>query len=523
MLGIGWVLLLAAASAVLCVALAVRLRHSPRLAWLWGAAGAPATPKVERTLPLGTTAPVQRQTAPLQLQPVPVPAAPWPMPDSIQVREPLAEADTGQAQGFYAEVADLLKAQLDIDPARHDLHRTLLDVLRAAGHAEEYVRQAEAYYERTSGGDAYWEGIALAGRDLAPDNALFGDAPGTGTVKKFQRFYETVSQTRLNEALRTMNTCYEDAQRDPAFARDLSKAMADGARRPTPLTPMPLAGGERAGATIFVKREDVRATNDDQLINAIGQALLAQRLGRKRMVSATRDGIHGLIVASVAARHDMSCTIYMTEVAYRRHFARVLQMRRIGAEVCTVTPAPQVDAAWQTALQSWLNDTANTFYVSSLESGPHPFPLIVRDFQSIVGQEAQIQLHAATGAGPTAVVAGVMDGYVGLGLLHAFLGEERVALYCVEPPATVEGGTGARYLREHGWLRATRRVRYVTATDEDAMQAVETLFRATGMCIPLEAARTLAYARRIAVSKERSRSVLTLIATPEERPALPPS
>ena len=516
----GWLVGLAIAGAVLLAA-AFAFRHyhvlrrlrpgppgdapefppaQPQAALPTDGAGA-RPPKVERTLPLGTTVAIKGPT------------------EGIQVREPLLEADVIQAQGFYREIADLLTKQLEAEPARLDLHRTLLEVFRAAGQGEEYVRYAQTYYERSSGfADPHWEGIARAGRELLPGHELFDGIPGSKAPKKFQRFYETVSQIRLHEALRALSASYDAVRVDPAFSRDLLSAMTDGAHRPTPLTPMPLTAGDRAGATIYAKREDVRAANDDQLINAIGQTLLALRLGRRRVVTATGDGIHGLAVASVASRHGLECAIYMSEPDYRHHFARVLQMRRIGAEVRTVSPAPNLDAAWQAALQAWLNDSATSHFVSNLESGPHPFPLIVRDFQSVVGQEATIQLQAASGGAPSAVVAGVADGYVGLGLLHAFLSDERVPLYCVEPPEATAAAAGARFLREHSWLRATRRVQYVTATDDEAMLVIELLFRATGMAVSIESARSLAYARHLATAQEQTRSVLTLITSPEDRP-----
>jgi tryptophan synthase beta subunit len=470
-------------------------------------------PRTDRdTLPLGTAVP--------RLKPKHRPLLPR-TDEGIQVREPLVDADTTQAAGFYREIAELLTAQLESDPGRLDLHRTLLEVFRAAGHVEDYVRYARMYYERSLGSaDPHWEGIAHAGRELVPGHGLFEEDPQTHTPKKFQRFYETVGQTRLHAALREVSTSYEEARRDPAFIDELQKAMADSARRPTPLAAMPLASADGPGATIYAKREDQRLANDDQLINAIGQTLLALRLGRKAVVTATRDGIHGLAVASVAGRHGVKCTVYMAEPAYCRHFGRVLQMQRLGAEVRTVAPAPQVDTAWQAALQGWLNDVANLHYISSLESGPHPFPLIVRDFQSVVGQEAMAQLRAATGGAPAAVVAGVADNYIGLGLLNAFLAEDKVALYCVEPPTEADKRSG-KYLREHNWLQATRRVQYVTASDDEAMQMVEALFRSTGMCIATEAARTLAYARRLAAAADPGHSVLTLISTPEERPIAP--
>lgn len=461
------------------------------------------------TLPLGTRAP--------KLKPR---VAPPSLADGIQVREPLAEPDVGQAQGFYREIADLLTGQLESDPGRLDLHRTLLEVLRAAGQADEYVRHARNYYERTNGGiDAHWEAIALAGRELMPGHALFEQIAGFGP-KKFQRFHESVSQPRLQAALRELGDGYEAIRNDPEFPAEVARAMAEAVRRPTPLTPLPLAE-DRSGASIFVKREDVRASTDDQMINAVGQVLLARRRGIRSVVSATRDGIHGLAVASAAARQGFECTLYMTEPAYRRHYARVLQMRRLGAELRSVASAPAVDAAWQAALQHWLNDAAATHYVSSLESGPHPFPLIVRDFQSLVGQEARIQLQQAAGAAPAAVVAGAADGYVGLGLLTAFLTPERVPLYCVEMPGAEATAADGRYLREHQWLRATRRVQYISATDEEAMQVVDTLFRANGMAVQLEAARTLACARKLAAGLAPADSVVTLLSRADEA-VLPP-
>lgn len=468
--------------------------------------GAPAPVRVERTLPLGT-----------RVRPLRTPPGGRAESESIQVGEPLRDADAKQAQGFYHEVAELLMAQLEADPARLDLHRTLLEVLGAAGNSEQYVRQAQLYYERSLGVDGHWPAIAATGRELLPGHGLFEDGPGA-QPKKFHRFYESVSQPRLQAALQAMRESYEAARADPAFEAELYKALADGARRPTPLTPLTLAAGDRSGATVFAKREDVRAAHDDQLINAIGQTLLGLRLGRRRIVSATRDGIHGLVVASVASRHGLDCALYMSEPAHRRHYARVLQMQRLGADVRIVPAAAQVDAAWQAAMQDWLDRCETTHYVSSLEAGPHPFPLIVRDFQSVVGQEARVQLQAATGALPAAVVAGVADGHVGLGLLHAFLADERVALYCVEMPAADAASAGARYLREHGWLRATHRVRYVNASDADAMQVVEALFKSTGMCVALESARTLAHARQLAGTLEPGGSVLSLIGSPEERP-----
>lgn len=436
-----------------------------------------------------------------------------PEPPGIQVAEPLLEADAASAAGFYREVADLLQGQLERNPARLDLHRKLLEVYGAAGEVEAYVRCAQAYLERCEGTpDSHWPEIARVGRELLPGHEAFATTEAGRAAPRFQRFYEAVSPAHLQEALRATSAAYEVARQDPSFAAALHQAMADTLRRPTPLTPLPLLPEGLGGAVVYAKREDGRGADDERLINALGQTLLARRLGRTRVVTATRDGLHGLAVASVAARIGVECAIYMDEASHRANHARALQMRRLGAEVRTVPASDGAEAPWREALQSWLEDTGECHYVSSLAAGPHPFPAIVRDFQSVVGQEALLQLRAAGGRPPRAVVAGMGDGYIGLGLLNAFLGEDGVALYCVEAPAADR----PRQLREHGWLRASRRVQYVRATDDEAIEVVETLFRTSGMCVPTEAARTLACARRLAAAQEDG-IVLSLLARCDDR------
>ena len=458
---------------------------------------------VEDTLPLTAGARHRHRS------PAPTPA-PAPHPEGIQVAEPLLEADAAGAAGFYREVAALLQAQLERNPARLDLHFKLLEVYGAAGETDAFVQSARAYLERSKGTvDSHWPEIARMGRVLLPGHEAFAEADGGRPPVRFQRFYEAANPARLKEALRALGAGHEAARQDPAFSEALGKATADMLRRPTSLTPVPLVPEGLGGAMVYAKREDQRGAEDERIINALGQCLMAQHLGRSRVVSATQDGLHGLAVASVAARLGIGCVIYMAEPNYRRHYARTLQMRRLGAEVLTVPPAASGEAPWLAALRGWLEDPDATQFVSSLAAGPHPFPAIVRDFQSVVGQEALGQLRAAGGRPPRAVVAGMADGYVGLGLLNAFLAETDVALYCVEaspddPP---------RHLREHGWLRASRRVQYVTATDDEALDVVETLFRASGMCVPTEAARTLACARRLAAAQPDG-IVLSLMASP---------
>lgn len=460
---------------------------------------APARPAraVEDTLPL---TPKARRSIP-------------PPPESrIEVAEPLLATDAAGAADFYREVADLLQAQLEATPGRLDLRRKLLEVYGAAGEADAFLHCARQYLEQCGGApDPHWAEIARMGRALLPDQEIFADgAPARGPAR-FHRFYEAVSQSQLQDALHAVSTAYDQARRDPAFVAALQKAMADTLQRPTALAPLPLVP-EGAGAVVYAKREDGARPDDAQLINALGQALLAQRLGRSRVVTATRDGVHGLAVASVAARFGLGCTIYMDESGHRRHYARVLQMRRLGAAVRALDPGSNAEGAWLAALQAWLDDTAESHYVSGLAAGPRPFPAIVRDFQSVVGREAQAQLRAVGGRPLRAVVAGIADGYLGLGLLNAFLSDDAVALHCVESHAAER----PRQLREHGWLRATQRVRYENVGDAEAIEVIEALFGTSGLCVPTEAARTLACARRVAAGHPDG-IVLTLLSRCDDR------
>lgn len=468
----------------------------------------PLPPPVRR--PVGDTLPLSARRQAAVLAPRPE--------ERIQVAEPLLEADPARAAGFYREVSDLLRAQLEINPGRMDLRRKLLEVCSASGEAEAFVQCARAYLEQRKGNapDPHWSEIARMGRELLPHHELFAEADPGRPTSRFQRFYEAVNQTHLHEALAEVEAAYDAARRDASFLTTLHQAMADTVRRPTPLSSLPLLPEGRGGATVYAKREDNRGPDDEQLINALGQALLAQRLGRRQVVTAAQDAVHGLAVASIAARLGLGCTIFMDEASHRRHYARTLQMQRLGAAVRPVPLGGNDAAPLLAALEAWLADTSGVHYLSSLAAGPHPFPMIVRDFQSIVGREALAQLRAGGDRPLRAVVAGMADGYVGLGLLNAFLGEDGVALYCVETPGTDR----PRQLREHGWLRASGRVSYVGATDDEAIDVVETLFRTTGICVPTEAARTLACARRLAAAADDG-IVLCLLARSEERAATP--
>ena len=292
-------------------------------------------------------------------------------------------------------------------------------------------------------------------------------------------------------------------------------------RRPAPLAASPELTYVADGAQIFVKHEDRRRFHDDNLINVIGQILLAQRLGRTRVVTATRNGMHGHAVAGAAARLGMECHIYITERDLNRHYARVLSMRRLGANIRPIpNGTDEVADPRRNALDAWLDDSAKCQYVSGLTAGPAPFPEMVREFLSVVGRETLEQMQQVSGAPPSAVVAGIADGHLGLGLLQGLLDQPAIELHCVEDKAAASPAPeGDNPLdpairnpthREHRWLRETRRVTYAPGDDQETLRVIEQ-YHATGTTLYTQSARTLAYARALARRRERKDSIVVLL------------
>ena len=340
----------------------------------------------------------------------------------------------------------------------------------------------------------------------------------------------------LVAALSRLERHAQEALTDPSFRRQLDEELHTWAGRPTPLT-VAHRLGEAWGAVVLLKREDLAHTGAHKINNALGQALLARRLGARRVVAETGAGQHGVATAAACARLGLPCTVYMGAVDVARQASNVERMARFGAEVLRVKSGDQtLRAAIDEALRAWVADPDGTYYLIGSVVGPHPYPWLVREFQSVIGAEAREQVLARGPRLPDAVVACVGGGSNAIGLFHAFLGDADVALLGIEAggkgeapgehAATLSRGSpgvlhgspslllqdaegqvlethsisaGLDYPGvgpEHALLLAAGRAHYDIATDEEALDATEECCALEGILPALESAHALAGARR---------------------------
>ena len=325
-------------------------------------------------------------------------------------------------------------------------------------------------------------------------------------------------------ALDELEQGWREASADDAFNAELHALLSSFGGRPTPLT---LATRFAAGKRLYLKREDLLHTGAHKLNNALGQALLARRLGKRRIVAETGAGQHGVAVATVCARFGLECVVYMGEEDVRRQSPNVQRMRLLGAEVRPVTfGTATLREATSEAIRDWIGSVETTHYLIGSCVGPHPYPEIVRELQAVIGFEAREQLLAAEGRLPDAAVACVGGGSNAIGLFAAFLDDADVRLVGVEAAGAASLGAGrAAVLHgarssvladedgqvldaesisagldypgvgpEHAHLRDTGRAEYVTASDEEALAAFERLARTEGILPALEPAHALARA-----------------------------
>ena len=337
----------------------------------------------------------------------------------------------------------------------------------------------------------------------------------------------------LIHALDELEKAYVTAKADPAFAAELAQLHATYTGRPSIITEAHRFAEHCGGARIFLKREDLNHTGSHKINNVLGQALLAKRLGKTRLIAETGAGQHGVATATAAALMGMDCVVYMGEVDTERQALNVARMRLLGAEVHAVTTGSRtLKDAINDAMRDWVSHVDNTHYLLGTVAGPHPFPLIVRDFHSIIGTEARQQMLDLTGSLPTAVTACVGGGSNAMGIFHAFLDDPGVRLVGYEAAgdgvdtphhaATISRGKpgmlhGARSLvlqdedgqtieshsisagldypgigPEHAWLSSIGRCEYVPITDDQAMQALRLLSQTEGIIPAIETAHALA-------------------------------
>ncbi len=337
----------------------------------------------------------------------------------------------------------------------------------------------------------------------------------------------------LIHALDELEAAYKAAKADPAFAHELAELHRTYTGRPSIITEAHRFAEHCGGARIFLKREDLNHTGSHKINNVLGQALLAKRLGKSRLIAETGAGQHGVATATAAALMGMSCVVYMGEVDTERQALNVARMRLLGAEVVAVkTGSRTLKDAINDAMRDWVASVDTTHYLLGTVAGPHPFPLIVRDFHSVIGHEARAQMLELTGALPTAVTACVGGGSNAMGIFHAFLDDPDVRLLGYEAAgdgidtpyhaATISMGKpgmlhGARSLvlqdedgqtveshsisagldypgigPEHAWLSSIARAEYVPVTDDEAMQALRLLSQTEGIIPAIETAHALA-------------------------------
>lgn len=334
-----------------------------------------------------------------------------------------------------------------------------------------------------------------------------------------------------------LEEAWRAAKEDPAFWRELDAELRHYAGRPSPLYFAGRLTRELGGARIYLKREDLNHTGSHKINNCLGQILLARRMGKRRIIAETGAGQHGVATATVAARFGMECVIYMGERDMERQQPNVFRMRLLGAEVRPVKSGSRtLKDAMNEALRDWVTNVRTTFYLIGSVAGPHPYPAMVRDLQSVIGRETREQILGAEGRLPDVLVACVGGGSNAMGLFHPFLDDPDVRLVAVEAAgegietgrhaAAMTGGSpgvlhGSRsYLLqdedgqviephsisagldypgigpEHAWLKDVGRLEVATATDREALDAFELLARTEGILPALESAHAVAWVAR---------------------------
>jgi len=343
----------------------------------------------------------------------------------------------------------------------------------------------------------------------------------------------------LMEPLAELRQAYETYMQDPEFQQELARDLKEFVGRPSSLYLAERWSKNIGGAKIYLKREDLNHTGAHKINNTVGQILLAQRMGKTRIIAETGAGQHGVATATVAARLGLECVVYMGEEDIRRQAINVYRMKLLGAEVVPVTSGSKtLKDALNEAMRDWVTNVDNTFYIIGTVAGPHPYPAMVRDFQAIIGRETREQIMEKEGRLPDALVACVGGGSNAIGLFYPFIEDESVAFYGVEAagdgletgrhaaplcagrPGVLHGNrtylmetddgqiiethsvsAGLDYPGvgpEHAWLKDSGRANYVAITDDEALAAFHELTRTEGILPALESSHALAYAKKLA-------------------------
>ena len=343
----------------------------------------------------------------------------------------------------------------------------------------------------------------------------------------------------LMPALTELREAYEVAQADPAFRAEFEYELKHYVGRPSPIYHARRWSGLLGGAQIYLKREDLNHTGAHKINNCIGQALLARRMGKPRVIAETGAGQHGVATATVAARYGMECVVYMGSEDIRRQTANVYRMKLLGAKVVPVESGSKtLKDALNEAMRDWVTNIGNTFYIIGTVAGPHPYPMMVRDFQAVIGEECKVQMPELAGRQPDAVIACVGGGSNAMGIFYPYIPVASVKLIGVEASGHgLESGKHSASLTagrsgvlhgnrtyllqdengqviethsisagldypgvgpEHAWLKDSGRAEYATITDAEALQAFHDLCHYEGIIPALESSHALAHAAKLA-------------------------
>ncbi len=367
---------------------------------------------------------------------------------------------------------------------------------------------------------------------------------------RFGEFGGIYAPVTLLPAIEELIAAYEDAKRDPTFQAEFERMLRDFVGRPTPLYYAASLTEVVGGARIFLKREDLAHTGAHKINNAVGQGLLAKRMGKPRVIAETGAGQHGVATATVCAKLGLECVVYMGELDMQRQSLNVFRMKLLGAEVRPVRSGSRtLKDAMNEAIRDWVTNVRTTYYLVGSVAGMHPYPMMVRDFQSVIGRETREQVLAVTGRLPDAVVACVGGGSNAMGIFSAFIEDETVELHGAEAAGEgIETGRHAASLTagrvgvlhgsrsyvlqdddgqiveahsiaagldypgvgpEHAYLKTTGRAQYHAITDAEALEAFQLLCRTEGIIPALESAHAIALAVRLA--RERSRDQVIVV------------
>ncbi len=353
----------------------------------------------------------------------------------------------------------------------------------------------------------------------------------------------------LTAALDELRAAYERARGDAHFQAEFRHELKHYVGRPSPIYHARRLSERCGGAQIYIKREDLNHTGAHKINNTIGQALLARSMGKPRVIAETGAGMHGVASATVAARYGMECVVYMGSEDVKRQSANVYRMKLLGAKVVPVESGSRtLKDALNEAMRDWVTHVDDTFYIIGTVAGPHPYPMMVRDFQSVIGEECLVQMPEHAGRQPDAVIACVGGGSNAMGIFHPYIAHGKVRLIGVE--AAGEGLSSGRHAAslcagrpgvlhgnrtyllqdangqitethsisagldypgvgpEHSWLKDSKRAEYVAVSDEDALKAFHELCRYEGIIPALESAHAVAHAMKIAPAMPRESILL---------------